>query len=303
MSLYKLITPKEFSKLIKNTTNSRVIPVDATWYLPIFKKDGRSEFRNVERIPNAVYFHLGEVSDNEPKASRMLPTLDVFNGAMSKLGIKSDDTLVVYDRINNFSASRVAWVLTTLGHSKVYLMTGFNQYVKEGYTVDHDKVLSDSPYPATKYESTNSFKGEQVISFEALSELVSSGKIKDYNLFDARSEDRFLGEEDAGATNPPTSGHVLGSQPLPYMEVLDDGTFPSDPKKMLEKVEQSLKEHGTHFDRNRPTIVMCNSGVTACIIKTAIELASLGSAKLYDGSFSEWALRADPKYIARGKDW
>jgi len=44
---------------------------------------------------------------------------------------------------------------------------------------------------------------------------------------------------------------------------------------------------------------MCGSGVTACHLLLAMELAGLGGARLYAGSRSEWC-RNPSRPVARG---
>jgi thiosulfate/3-mercaptopyruvate sulfurtransferase len=46
---------------------------------------------------------------------------------------------------------------------------------------------------------------------------------------------------------------------------------------------------------------MCGSGVTACHLLLAMEVAGLGGARLYPGSWSEWS-RDPARPVARGEE-
>ncbi|AAS50270.1 AAL096Wp [Eremothecium gossypii ATCC 10895] len=303
MSLYSLITPKAFSELLHRNTGKRIVPVDATWYMADKERDlAKKEFMELERIHNAIFFDIDVFMDQKSPYPHMLPSLETFNEEMGKLGIREDDILVVYDRCSNFSASRAAWELTTLGHETVFLLTGLNAYKEEGYPLDITQVDSVTPYEPTSYTSCTSHAKEQVITYEELHHLVETGEIKHYNFFDMRTLPRFLGEAPDPRPGVP-SGHVPGAQPMPYAEVLEGGNYSNTVEGIQSRIAASLSEHGTRLDCSKHSIVMCGSGVTACTVKTAFEACGYVPVRLYDGSWSEWGRRAEPRYIAIGRDW
>ncbi len=62
---------------------------------------------------------------------------------------------------------------------------------------------------------------------------------------------------------------------------------------MEKKVQEAFKKLNNTYDPSKPTIVMCGTGVSACIIRTALEHSGVKDIKLYDGSWVEWVLRSD----------
>lgn len=278
--------------------------MDSTWYLPNLKRDGRQEFLDVERVPGAVYFDIDEVRDKNTEFPHMAPDLATFNAGMSQLGLQRDDVLVVYDRIGNFSAPRCAWTLVTLGHPEVYLLNNFNVYKSQGYPLDTSKREKISEYPVSEYKSDSDLRSQSVITYEQMMDLVNSGELRNkYNVYDARALNRFEGK--APEPRPDiSSGHIPGVQPLPFTDILESqyNTFPQEQDAMKAKVQQALQQLGDNYDPEKPTIVMCGTGVTGCIIKTALEHSGIPDVKLYDGSWVEWVLRSDPKYIAKNRD-
>lgn len=307
MSLFKIISSKDYINLLKNTS-SRVVAVDASWHMPNSGLIGVKEYNEGPRLPNSIFFDIDDVKDDQSKFPHMLPTLEIFNKKLSELGLHPQDTLVVYDREGNFSSPRAAWTFTTMGHlGKVYLLNNYNEYLelsKEdpiNYKLEKHAVEKPSAFPPSKYQVEKTHLKDQVLSFEDIKELVDSGKINDFNFFDARSLPRFLGTAPEPRAGLP-SGHVPGCQPLPFSDLLDPKTkgFLPD-KELAESILASFQKNNVSFDSSKPTLTMCGTGVTGCIIKAALEQSGLVSgSKLYDGSWTEWAstLKNDPKYIA-----
>ncbi|OBA28010.1 Rhodanese-like protein [Hanseniaspora valbyensis NRRL Y-1626] len=311
MSLYKIISPKDYINLLK-TSSTRVITVDASWHMPNTGRVGIKEYFEGPRLPNSIFFDIDDVKDDKSEFPHMLPTLSIFNEKLSNLGILPNDTLVVYDKLGNFSSPRAAWTLTTMGHlGDVYLLNNFKTYLelskadKDTFKLDLNKIDKITFLPKSDYKIEKTHLKEQVLSFEDVKNLVDSGKINDYNFFDARALPRFLGtvpEPREGLQ----SGHIPGVQPLPFSTLLDSETkeFPSK-EELKKNLLTSFKENGVIFDIKKPTLTMCGTGVTGCIIKTALEQSGLvKSSKLYDGSWTEWATIMDkePKYITKKKE-
>jgi thiosulfate/3-mercaptopyruvate sulfurtransferase len=121
--------------------------------------------------------------------------------------------------------------------------------------------------------------------------VVSAGEVERlrndpaYRLLDARSADRFRGENE---TIDPVAGHIPGAISAPYASNLNpDGTFQS--KANLAGRYKALIGV-TPIDR---VVCYCGSGVTAVHDILAMIMAGLGEARLFAGSYSEWI--TDPK--------
>lgn len=302
MSLYKLLTPQGFVELTKTATK-RIVTIDSTWYLPNLGKDGKKEYLELERIPGAVYFDIDGIKDTKSPYPHMAPDITTFNHGMSQLGLQNDDILVVYDRIGNFSGPRCAWTLALFGHSPVYLLNNFNVYKDLGLPLDHTKKTEFTSYPKSEYQATNFLGDRQVVPYEEILRLVETGEIKNYNFFDARALPRFEGKAPEPRPDIP-SGHVPGAQPLPFNELLDEKTkqFPETQEQMELKLKEAWEKLGDVYDPKKKTICMCGTGVTGCIIKTALEHAGIEGVKLYDGSWVEWNLRSQSPLIAKNRD-
>jgi thiosulfate/3-mercaptopyruvate sulfurtransferase len=99
-------------------------------------------------------------------------------------------------------------------------------------------------------------------------------------LVDARAPERFT-----GSVEPldPVAGHVPGAVNHPFTANLAaDGRF-LPAAELRRRWQERL---GGRAAGN--AIMMCGSGVTACHNLLALQIAGLGCAKLYPGSWSEW---------------
>ncbi|KAJ3568198.1 hypothetical protein NPX13_g6504 [Xylaria arbuscula] len=276
-----LVTPKELAEALKKSppspisTDPRVIPLCASWFMPNDPRTGIESFTE-KRIPKARFFDLDKIKDKHSPYPHMLPNAKQFAQAMSALGIRKDDTVVVYDHheVGIFSAPRVGWTLRVFGHPKVHILNNFKQWVEEGYPTESGNMytIECNPYPIPQLDES------KVASYEEVREVA-----EDYN------------KEGAEAPEPReglSSGHMPGSISIPFSEVLDPTTKTILPKDQLRKL---FEQKGV--DPSKPIISSCGTGVTAAVIDTALEEAGYGSPekrKVYDGSWTEWAQRVQP---------
>ena len=91
---------------------------------------------------------------------------------------------------------------------------------------------------------------------------------------------RFRGEVEPIDRVP---GHVPGARNHPYLRNLGpDG-------RLLPPAALRALLTGVLGGRDPATVIsMCGSGVSACHTLLALEIAGLGGARLYPGSWSEW---------------
>jgi thiosulfate/3-mercaptopyruvate sulfurtransferase len=213
----------------------------------------------------------------------MLPTSTDFAKAMSGLGIRRDDTVVVYDshELGIFSAPRVAWTLKVFGHDSVHVLNNFKLWIEEGYPTESGEFynVDTCVYPIPD------FNGNKVIEFEGVKEV-----IKDFNkegaegvqILDARSKGRWSGAEPEprpGLEN----GHMPGSINVSFSDLLDPTNktiLPAD------KLKEIFTKKGV--DPKQPIISTCGTGVTAAIVDAALSEAGYPEEgrRLYDGSWT-----------------
>jgi thiosulfate/3-mercaptopyruvate sulfurtransferase len=246
--------------------------VDASWHMPASGRSGREEYL-AAHIPGAVFLDIDALSDKSDPAPHMLPSADEFGGAMARLGIRETDRVIVYDNSPIRTAARGWFMLRHFGARQVAILDGGLQK----WTAESRPIESGEP-PA----------GAAAFAAEPRTEIVTKGDILaglDLPLLDARGRPRFEGTE-ADPRPGVAAGHIPGARNLPFAALYNaDGTF-----KDRSALRALFEEAG--IDPAQPFVASCGSGVTANSLIFAAHLLGNDSARLYDGSWSEYG--ADP---------
>ena len=287
-----IVTPNELSEALnknvptKISTAPRVIPLCASWFLPN-DPQGRTGYQvfKEKRVPTAKFFDIDAVKDHDSPYPHMLPSVQEFATAMQNLGIRRDDTLVVYDsyELGLFSAPRVGWTLRVFGHPGVHVLNNFRLWVDQGYPTESGEppvVQESSDYPVPSVDSG------MVVHFAEMKEIAKDYKkegSEGIQVLDARSKGRWTGTEPEPRPNLP-SGHIPGSISVPMSELLDPDTG-----ALLtgDQLKQIFENKG--LDPQKPVISSCGTGVTAAVIDAALGAASFGRVedrRIYDGSWT-----------------
>lgn len=255
--------------------------VDATFYLPNEKKDARALFEQ-EHIPGAQFFDIDAVS-TPSDLPHTAPTPEIFAAAVGAMGITADDTVVVYDQKNMFSAPRGWWTFRLFGHEDVLVLNGgLPAWRAAGYgTAD----APTRPEPAV-YEVRADLRSGRLADKDDVSAALAAG----HSVADARPGGRFTGadkEPRAGMR----SGHMPGAVSAPLSSLLDQNGHLLAPEKLADALAV--------VDTSTPVITTCGSGVTAAGL--SLGLHELGvESRVYDGSWSEWGREASGLPVVEG---
>jgi thiosulfate/3-mercaptopyruvate sulfurtransferase len=237
---------------------------------------GRMDYLTAH-IPRAVYAHLnddlsGPVIDGIT-GRHPLPNVVEVAEVFSRFGIDSHVQVVAYDDAGGaLAAARVWWLLRWLGHENVAVLDGgWQQWLKAGYPVKAgNEIRSRRQFAPTP-------RHEMVVTVDGVERIRND---KNYRLLDARSADRFRGENE---TIDPVPGHIPGAISAAYAGNLNpEGTFRSS-QGLLSRYKRLI--NGVPISN---VVCYCGSGVTATHDILAMLVAGLGEARLYPGSYSEW---------------
>ncbi len=230
------------------------------------------------QVPGARWFDIENTfSDPESDLPNTFPTPQRFEAACRKLGISTSSKIVVYDKLGIYTAPRVWWMFRAMGHEAVSVLDGgLPAWLEAGYETEpaQEKAVSPGNFVAK-------LQPELIKEVDFVAQNLET---KESIVIDARSAGRFQGT----APEPRKGlrgGHIPHSLNLPYTAVLKDGRFRS--REELAGIFQGL-ELG-----EQPLVFSCGSGITACIILLASELVLDNPKSVYDGSWTEWALRED----------
>jgi thiosulfate/3-mercaptopyruvate sulfurtransferase len=241
-------------------------------------------------IPGAVYAHL----DRDLSAPIIpgktgrhpLPSPEGAARRFGQMGIGPGMQVVAYDDLGgSLAAVRLWWMLRWLGHEAAAVLNGgWQAWLNENLPVRSGKqdrqAQSFTPRP----------RNGMYVTSDEVEELRRS---PDHRVIDVRAAERYRGEVEP---IDPVAGHIPGALNAPYTNNLnDEGVF---------RTPQELRGYYTKLLGNMPaerTIFYCGSGVTSIHSLLALQIAGMGEAKLYAGSWSEWiASRQRP--VAVGAD-
>ncbi|REL25498.1 sulfurtransferase [Thalassotalea euphylliae] len=201
-----------------------------------------------------------------------------FEQAAQSLGITGDEHLVVYDDLGLFSAARAWWMLTAMGHQHVSVLDGgLPHWLKRNLpveSVEHSEPSSRGTFGASYCDAMfvdHHFVGQAI-------------EQKSHVIVDARATARFFGQ-----TPEPRVGVRVGHMPeaksLPFTSLIANGLL-LDSEQLALKFEQ--------LNPNKlPMIMTCGSGITACILALAADIAGYKETTVYDGSWAEWGALTD----------
>lgn len=269
----------EINWLKKNLNNPEVKIIDGTWHMPSSGLNAFDIFKK-KHIPNAIFIDLEEISDQNSELPHMMPDNDFFAKKISSLGIHNDNHLIIYDMYGIFSAARIWFMFKAFGHEKVSILNGgFPAWISSGGEVSKQiNQLKPSDYKANLNRSL-------ITSYKEVFNNISDNK---FEVIDARSPDRFSGSGEEPRPGM-KSGHIPKSKNLYFNDLINPDT-----KKFIKKEEISNIIKKSRININKDIICSCGSGVTACILKFALELLDINkNIKIYDGSWSEWGTKED----------
>lgn len=243
--------------------------LDVRWRLD--RPDGRPEYL-AGHIPGAVYVDLGAelAGHGAPEDGRHpLPAVADLQAAARRWGIRTGDTVVVYDDLKNLSSARAWWLLRYAGIADVRVLDGsLRAWTDAGHPLETGDVTVDPGNVQLEYGWL------PLLDIDDAADLPRVGV-----LLDARAGERFRGESEPVDSR---AGHIPGAVSAPTTENVDEhGRF---------LPASALRERFTALGATdaAPVGAYCGSGVTASHEALALTIAGFAPA-VYPGSWSQWS--------------
>lgn len=259
-------------ELMELHSNQELVLIDAR-----NGKEAKADYAK-EHLDGAIHvdlnLQLSDIKDAANGGRHPLPSVNQFAKTLAELGISEESHVVVYDDLNGANAaSRLWWMLRSIGHEKVQVLNGgFQTAIKNGFLANDKVVLPNKveSYPADKW----------LLPMATIEDVEAVSKMEGYAVIDVRESYRYNGESEP---IDPIAGHIPGAINIPLANNLDENGLFRSPEDLKEYYQAILQTKDAV-----QTIVHCGSGVTACHTILAMEYAGLEIPKLYVGSWSEW---------------
>lgn len=198
-----------------------------------------------------------------PDRARLVETLRAW-------GINDDTQVVAYDAHGGMYAARLWWLLRWIGHEAVAVLDGG----LAAWSAAGQALVT----PVAARPHGNITEKPTLVRTVHVADVLENLATARYQVVDARANDRFRGENE---TIDPVGGHIPGARNRFFKDNLQaDGRF-KDAATLKQELAPIVGEPGK-------AIMQCGSGVTACHNLLALEVAGMGGAALYPGSWSEW---------------
>ena len=228
-------------------------------------------------IPGAYYLDLKQ--DLSAPAAKHggrhpLPEPQAFAATLARFGVDKQTRVIAYDDSRLAFASRLWWMMRSLGYTPPLLLNG-------GYS----SWLNSRGVPETNEPDTRACSPaivadyEQRVDIDGLRAALAAGAL----LIDSREAPRYQGLEEP---IDPVAGHIPGAINRPWQGVTGDhGQVKAEPEQ---------REHWGDALDSRQLVVYCGSGVTACVNLFSLALLGRDEAQLYAGSWSDWCSYLEP---------
>src|SRR3990167_522069 len=269
-----LINAAQLDRLRKNPKN--VVILDASGYYSDKSYSAEQAFFQ-SHIAGARFLDFNRFHDKHSSLPNMLSRDEVvISDNISKLGITSEHKIVLYDRDEQRTSCRAAWMFKVFGHhaSQLFILDGgYASWEKYGGKVSVGEPASipvKPPYPVN-YEARY---------IRTLLQMKANLHHLKEQVIDVRHAVRFAGgpEPRPGLRH----GHLPDSFSFPFSCFFES----TGEWKSLDKIRKQLL--GICVDLDKPIIATCGSGVTAAILDFTLDLLNHDSHAVYDGSWVEW---------------
>ena len=259
-----LISASELAQLVAQQAPLRIFDCRARLGAP---EQGGLLFR-AGHIQGALQADLDAQLADPPNTQgrHPLPPFEQWLGQVQRWGLQPEEQVVVYDDAGGQMAARAWWMFRWLGHEASAVLDG-------GLAQWQQPLQSGNAAPV----STSDYQPQPALTrLWQVDEVLQNLQSTEHTLVDARSQERFRGEQEP---IDPVAGHIPHAVCLPCSENLGaEGLFKT-PAQLRERFASITTAH---------TVCYCGSGVTATHNILAMRVAGLAEPALYADSWSGW---------------
>jgi thiosulfate/3-mercaptopyruvate sulfurtransferase len=234
-------------------------------------------------LPQAQYLNIETLRASRGGMPVQLLEAPAYRGVFQRLGLEPSVPVVVYSagETLNIDATWVTWLLTAMGHPRVYLLDG--GFYK--WSFEHREMARTYPRvaPAGGWWSRRAFAPDTASLAEVRRVVERGGAL----LVDARPPDQFAGE----AGTQMRRGHIPGALNHWWQDDLETSGF-GRVFKPVEVLRAAYLKEGITPDQD--IILYCNTSTEASHLWFVLRaLLDYPRVRIYHGSWTEWAERED----------
>jgi thiosulfate/3-mercaptopyruvate sulfurtransferase len=244
----------------------------------------KKEVYRKEHIVGALNMWRTDIEDASYPYKGIMASKTQIEALFGKLGIKTTDTLIVYDDNGLCEASRLWWILQNYDFKNIKMLHGGISEWKSnhGQVTTKRRKVNESVFKLTQNP-----KMQYYVSKEQVRDALKSNVL----LLDTRTIDEFTGKQQKkGATK---GGRLPNSMHIDWTEAVNqDGNQRFKTIEDLELIYSKL-----NINKKDTIILYCHSGVRSAHTTFVLtQLLGYENVMNYDGSWTEWSYFNDLPY-------
>lgn len=225
-------------------------------------------------IPGAVFADLlTEIADLTAPKPFAIPSTDLLAAAIEKLGISNGDTVVLYDRAHTAFATRLWWLLRSVGHDNAAVLNGGWRK----WTAEERPVATDAP----EVDQGTFVPHPRPELFVTRDQVQAAIDVPGVCLLNALSPEQHSGRIPVAHGR---IGHIPSSVNVPAAALVDPETGCFLPAKELTSRLEAVGATAAG-----QVIAYCAAGVDATIDAFALKMLGVHDVALYDDGLVEWS--------------
>ena len=237
----------------------------------------KKENYNKEHIIGALNIWRTDIEDASYPYDGIMANKTQIETLFGNLGIKTSDTIIVYDDNGLCEAARLWWLLQNYDFKNIKMLHGgiTEWKANEGLVTTEVTEVSKSVFKLNKNP-----KMQYYVSKEQVSEALKTNVV----ILDTRTADEFSGKRQKyGALK---GGRIPNSIHIDWVEAINY----SGNKQIKSLVDLESVYSQLTIKKSDPIIVYCHSGVRSAHTTFILtQLLGYKNVKNYDGSWAEWS--------------
>ena len=255
---------------------------DCTTYLEPAAPDAGVPFRVVSgrerfltgHVPGADFLELqDELSGGDTRVLFMMPPVEQLARAFGRHGLGDGSRVVLYSVGSMMWATRVWWMLRSIGFEAAVLDGGFDLWQTEGRPIERGEPKGYPPATFAPRPRAGSF-----VDKTAVRAAIGDPCTVTVNSLTPQS---FSGLGSSPYRRP---GRVPGSVNVPSSDMVDPET-----KRFVSPAEALARFEEAGVTPDRRIVAYCGAAISATIDLFMLHQLGFDDLTLYDGSLLEWA--------------